>query len=89
MIKMIFFFLLLCTFQLNIHAQDKEIDIKAASISDVNSASVDDLASYIKQNFTSETDRIRAIYIWITNMLIMMCPVCLPGKRTQVVLHKQ
>jgi len=67
MIKIFFFFLLLCTLQLNSYAQDKEIDTKAASISDVNSASVDALISYIKQNFTSETDRIRAIYIWITN----------------------
>ncbi len=53
MVKMFFFLLLLCTLQLNSHAQDKqdkEIDIKAASISDVNSASVDVLAEYIKQN---------------------------------------
>jgi hypothetical protein len=49
------------------YAQDKNTDIKAASIPEANCASVDALASYIKQNFTTDSARIRAIYVWITN----------------------
>lgn len=65
--RIIFPLLLLCTLQLNGYAQDKDVDAKAASIPEANSASVDALAQYIKQNFTSESDRIRAIYVWIAN----------------------
>jgi hypothetical protein len=49
------------------YAQDKNTDNKAASIPEANCASVDALASYIKQNFTTDSARIRAIYVWITN----------------------
>jgi hypothetical protein len=67
MIKHLFSLLLLCILQQNCYAQNKDIDARAASIPDINCANVDALASYIKQNFATDTDRLRAIYIWITH----------------------
>ncbi|HEU4472679.1 MAG TPA: transglutaminase-like domain-containing protein, partial [Flavisolibacter sp.] len=42
-------------------------DAKAAAIPEASCASVESLASYIKDNFTTDTTRIRAIYVWITH----------------------
>ena len=66
MIKIIFTCLLLCTIHQNSYSQ-KNPDVNAASISNSNTGSVDALASYIKENFTTDTARIRAIYTWITH----------------------
>jgi hypothetical protein len=66
--KKFFFFILLSGFLLSESmAQEKDPDLKAASISDANTASVDALGTYIKQNFNSDSARLRAIYVWITN----------------------
>ena len=67
MTKHLFSFLLLCILQQNSYAQNKDIDARAASIPDVNCANVDAMVSYIKENFTTEEDRIRAVYVWVTN----------------------
>ncbi|MBC7913602.1 MAG: transglutaminase domain-containing protein, partial [Pyrinomonadaceae bacterium] len=67
MIKILFSVLLLCIFHPNSYAQNTDVDTRAASISGANCASVDALGSFIKGNFTTDTDRIRAIYIWITH----------------------
>jgi hypothetical protein len=59
--------LLIFAFPLNAPAQSKSIDDVAASIPDASCVSVDALASYIKQNFATDSARVRAIYVWITN----------------------
>ena len=67
MLKLLISLFVLCTFQSKIYAQDKVIDTQAASISNANCVSVDALSSYIKQNFTTDSTRVRAIYVWIAN----------------------
>jgi hypothetical protein len=67
MVKILFSLLLLCILRQSSYAQDKGIDARAAAIPEVNCVSVDALVSYIKQNFTTDADRVRAIYVWITN----------------------
>lgn len=64
--RILFALVFLCLFKVN-YAQTKNIDVDAASIPEVNCASVDALASYIKQHFSSDTDRVRAIYVWVAN----------------------
>lgn len=59
--------LLLCAACSNIYAQNKDIDTKAISIPEANCTSVEALANYIKQNFTVDSARVRAVYVWITN----------------------
>ncbi|MFL5741899.1 MAG: transglutaminase domain-containing protein [Flavisolibacter sp.] len=59
--------LLICILQQSLYAQDKGIDAMAQSIPESNCTSAATLASYIKQNFTTDSDRIRAIYVWITH----------------------
>jgi len=66
MARILFAFLLLCVF-CPAYAQDKNIDDRAASIPEANCASVDALASYIKQNFSTDSARIRAIYVWVAS----------------------
>ncbi len=67
MIKIIFFLLLICSIHQNGHAQSTDLDTRAAAIPGTNCTSVDALSSYIKGQFITDTDRIRAIYIWTTN----------------------
>lgn len=59
-------FLLLCLFKVN-YAQIKNVDADATSIPEANCTSVDALSSYIKQHFSVDTDRVRAIYVWEAN----------------------
>jgi hypothetical protein len=67
MTRILFAFVLLCLIHQVNYAQSKNPDVEAASIPEVNCTSVDALASYIKQNFTTDTARVRAIYVWIAN----------------------
>lgn len=59
--------LLLCTFLFKGAAQDKNIDAQAIAIPAANTTTVDALAAYIKQHFTTDTARIRAIYVWVAH----------------------
>lgn len=65
--KILFTLVFFCAFQQFSYAQTKNIDGDAASIPENNCTTVDALASYIKQKFSTDTARIRAIYVWITN----------------------
>jgi len=67
MMKVILTFLLLFCLQLNSFCQIKNVDTEAASIPDGNCSSIDALAAYIKQNFATDSLRVRAIYVWIAN----------------------
>ena len=67
MVRILGTLLLLCTFHQMSYTQVKSLDERAESIPNANCVSVDALASYVKQNFTTDTDRIRAIYVWITH----------------------
>jgi hypothetical protein len=67
MFKALFSFLLIVIFPVSVLAQDKGPDAQAAAIPDVHTASVDALSNYIKQNFSTDSARVRAIYVWITN----------------------
>lgn len=67
MFRILFFVLLLCAAYQNNYAQNKDIDTKAVSIPEANCTSVDALSSYIKQNFTGDSARVRAVYVWITH----------------------
>jgi hypothetical protein len=67
MIKIFLSVLVLCIIYQNSYSQDRGIDTRAASISGANCTSVDALGSFIKGNFETDEDRIRAIYIWITH----------------------
>ena len=50
-------------------SQYEKTDAAAKNIPDRYTYSVDSLATYINKNFPGERDKIRAIYIWITNNL--------------------
>ena len=65
--RVLFSLLLLCLLQFKSVGQDKNIDAQAAAISGPNISSVDALASYIKQNFTTDSARVRAVYVWIAS----------------------
>ena len=67
MLRIVFSLILLCAFIPNSNAQNKELDTKAASIPGASSSSLHALATYIKDNFTTDTARVRAIYVWITH----------------------
>ena len=64
--RILFPFVLLCLFKVN-YAQIKNVDADATSIPEANCTSVDALSSYIKQHFSVDTDRVRAIYVWEAN----------------------
>lgn len=66
MFKILFALFSLCLIQPKVYAQDAA-DVQAASIPDANCTSVDALADYIKQHFKTDTDRVRAIYVWTTH----------------------
>jgi len=61
----IFFSVLCVAFSLSVYAQDDNITAKAAAIPEANSTSVDELSTYIKEHFVSDTARLRAIYVWV------------------------
>ena len=67
MMKILITLFLLCTLEQISFCQNKNIDAEATSIPETNCTSVDALAAYIKQNFATDTARIRAIYVWIAN----------------------
>ena len=67
MIRILFITLVICILPQTSFCQNKTIDALATSIPESNSTSVDALAVFIKQNFTTDTARIRAIYVWIAN----------------------
>src|SRR5689334_5114650 len=67
MSKNLLILLLICMLQHGVFAQDKGVDLLAQSIPESNCTSVNALGSYIKQNFSTDSDRIRAIYVWITH----------------------
>ena len=65
MMKILITLFLLCTLEQISFCQNKNIDAEATSIPETNCTSVDALAAYIKQNFATDTARIRVIYVWI------------------------
>lgn len=67
MVRILLGLVFICLFQQIDYAQSKNTD--AITIPEVNCTSVDALASYIKQNFSSDTARIRAIYVWVANSI--------------------
>jgi hypothetical protein len=67
MFKFLFALVVFCLAEQISYAQTAKADVLAASIPDNSCNSVDALASYIKQNFSGDTTRIRAIYIWIAD----------------------
>ena len=68
MSKMLYAFLLLFIVQHRVQAQQApNNDALALKIPQTSTYTSADIAAYIKQNFTSDTARIRAIYVWITN----------------------
>lgn len=66
MMRILFAFVLLCLSRVN-YAQTKNVDADAASIPETDCTSVDALASYIKQHFPGDSDRVRAVYVWVAN----------------------
>src|SRR5206468_2389623 len=75
MIRTVICLLLLISLEQQLYAQIKSLDERAASIPNENCSNIDALASYIKFNFTTDAERIRAIYIWITNHIIYDVPL--------------
>jgi hypothetical protein len=63
--QVLFFFLILFCSQLQTMAQQTEA-IPANPIPDTYTVSVENMSTYIRQNFGSDTARIRAIYDWVT-----------------------
>ncbi|HMK04087.1 MAG TPA: transglutaminase domain-containing protein [Ferruginibacter sp.] len=66
MLRILLIFILVFTGPLHNYAQQSG----TAALNDIpaaNCVSVDALASYIKQNYNSDSARIRAIYLWVTN----------------------
>ena len=67
MLKILFTLLFLYALEQTSFCQNKNIDAEATSIPETHCTSVDALAAYIKQNFTNDMARIRAIYVWVAN----------------------
>ena len=67
MSKFLFSLSLLCILCQAGHAQDKVITARVASIPAASCASVDDLAAYIKQNFSTDEEKLNAIFLWVAN----------------------
>lgn len=65
MIRILFTLMLFFSLPTNNYAQ-QNADVQLSSIPEANCVSIDALSSYIKQNFNSDSARIRAIYIWVT-----------------------
>ena len=64
--RILILLLLVPAFQIDLAAQmSKEVDTKAAAIPAAHARSVESLGTYIKQNFQTEAERVRAIYVWI------------------------
>jgi hypothetical protein len=67
MMRILFTLLLIGNLQQIGICQTANLDAEAAAIPENYCSSVDVLAAYIKQNFSTDTGRIRAIYVWIVN----------------------
>jgi hypothetical protein len=66
--KTLLTFLLLFFITSNIFSQlHTSRDALALKIPEANIYTTTGISDYIKQNFSTDTDRIRAIYVWITN----------------------
>ncbi|RYF91537.1 MAG: hypothetical protein EOO03_01125 [Chitinophagaceae bacterium] len=63
--KIILILLLFCS-TVPVHAQS-QIDSKALAIPKEHCHSVDALSKYIKENFAGGEERLRAIYVWVTD----------------------
>lgn len=67
----LFFFLLFFSFALNAQTKQneyKEVDEKIAQFSNVsNDNEIYKLAAFINDNFSTESDKLRASFVWITN----------------------
>ena len=66
MIKILFSLFLIIYFPQTIYSQQKDLYADSV-IPEASCVSVDELSSYIKQNFVTDTAKIRAIYVWIAN----------------------
>jgi len=67
MVRKILVFSLLFLFQQNLSAQNKNADETILKIPQANTSSAIALSEFIKKNYATDTARIRAIYIWVTN----------------------
>ena len=67
MIKLLFSILLISNFPQTTYSQQKNLYPDSVIIPEASCISVDELSSYIKLNFATDTARINAIYSWITN----------------------
>ena len=65
MFRIFFTLTLLFSIQTNNYAQHN-VSVELNAIPDANCISIDALSSYIKQNFNTDSARIRAIYLWVT-----------------------
>lgn len=50
-----------------IYAQSSSLETLALNVPPSNTGSTAQMMEYIKQNFTTDSDRVRAIYVWVTN----------------------
>jgi hypothetical protein len=67
MMRILFTFLLIGNLQQIGICQTKNPDTEAAAIPENYCSTIDALAAYIKQNFATDSARIRVIYVWIAN----------------------
>ncbi len=67
MIKLLFPLVLMGCFAQPIYSQQKTIATGAVAIPEASCVSVDALSAYIKENFVTDSARIRAIYTWVAN----------------------
>ena len=67
MIKIFFSILVIINFPQTIYSQQKNHYPDSVIIPEASCVSVDNLSFYIKQNFATDTAKIKAIYSWITN----------------------
>lgn len=67
MIKTFFSLFLISCFLQPVYSQQKNFYPDSVNIPEASCVSVDELSSYIKQKFVTDTTKIRAIYVWIAN----------------------
>jgi hypothetical protein len=66
MIKILFSLFLISYFPEITYSQQKNFPADSFTIPEASCVSVDELSSYIKHNFETDTAKVRAIYLWIT-----------------------
>lgn len=87
MLRIPFALMIVFSLQVTSYAQQNEGE-QSSPVPAVNCGSIEAMSSYIRQNFTTDTARIRAIYVWITNHISYDVPRFLtreenPGRPAQ------